>query len=503
MIPAQGNVDIDRLVDVGWVTIPGLYIPSKWQQEFHGLKVDEALGGGSAGPGKTQTLLFDFIPQVIVEHERCRRGDVRWGESVGKILFLRRELGMLEETLSRAATIFHRIDPKVKQRDDLGKPTFTFASGMKVIFGGCKDKSDYRQYQGAQYTAIYYDELWQFEEEQYHQINTRLRTSDRLLMRMQKIRSATNPEPNWVRKYFVDPEPRGRKILKQSMRSDRTGQTHTVTRLFLPATLYDNPDPQFVADYERRLMNKPAHVRAAMMYGDWYASAGAFYEQEWRRDRHVILPFEIPAGWTVFRSMDWGYKTHGVVLWWAVTPDNDMIAVDEMSFRYATATDVAKRIREIERKRGWWSTKAETGGRSKLTGPADTQLWEERGETAVSKAEEMARVGVRWQRANKKSRQNNAERFITRLRDLDGDIPGICFMDRCKESIRTIPSIRCDDNNPNEPKKGDDDHWHDAVLYACAYRASPGTDSIKPRDEDDDDKPKRRDRKRGAYGYGM
>ena len=42
-------------------------------------------------------------------------------------------------------------------------------------------------------TAIYFDELTAFNEEQYDQITTRLRSSDAVLGTMLKVRSMSNP----------------------------------------------------------------------------------------------------------------------------------------------------------------------------------------------------------------------------------------------------------------------------------------------------------------------
>ena len=50
---------------------PGEYKPSPWGTKFHALRVDEALGGGSAGPGKTTALIADPSEQIAVEHVRC------------------------------------------------------------------------------------------------------------------------------------------------------------------------------------------------------------------------------------------------------------------------------------------------------------------------------------------------------------------------------------------------------------------------------------------------
>lgn len=481
------------------------YAPSDWGREFHSLDVDEALGAGAAGPGKSMVLTTDPLVIIAIEDVRCIRKDVRWGESKAKFLHLRRELGMLEETIGRAKRMYKHADPHVEWREEFGKPTAIFRSGAKIIFGGCKDLGDYSQYETAEYTRIYYDELRQFEEEQYHQINTRNRTSDPVLAPFVGVRAASNPSPNWVRGYFVDPAPKGRAVLRQQIKSPRTGKVSWKTRTFLPATLYDNPNKAFVEQYERNLLGKPRHIRNALLYGDWYVHVGAYYSEEWRSDLHVIRPFKVPGYWTRFRSLDWGFKTWGCCMWYAVNEDGDLIAEREYNFRHKTATVVAKRIKEIEIEMGLWH---EGQNRSKLTGPADTQLWEERGETAVSKAEEMARVGVTWVRANKKSREKNAQRLIGRLQD-HGDgttLPGIVFFDCCHKAIKTIPGIQTDPHNPEEPLKSADDHWHDNVTYACAYRAAPANENSgkdwydDDEDEKDDDEPDRQ--RRGAMGYG-
>ena len=59
------------------------YQASDWQKEFHELATDEALAGGSAGPGKSMALLMDPMDQVWVEEQRCRNGDINRGESLG------------------------------------------------------------------------------------------------------------------------------------------------------------------------------------------------------------------------------------------------------------------------------------------------------------------------------------------------------------------------------------------------------------------------------------
>jgi len=220
----------------------------------------EVLGAGSAGPGKSTILLFDANGQIYTEHKRCEDKHHphyhAWGQSRGWALHLRRTRPMLEETLARAHRAFPRMDSGAHWNEQ--KTTWTFSSGYKYQFGHCKDPQDWSIYIGNEYTRIFFDELVQFDEEQYDQIGTRLRTTDPVLKHMLGIRSATNPlvtrtsadtfavkNPHWVRDRFVKPAPQGRVRFKKRIRR-QDGTIAYRTFIYLPATLYDNPDPEFV-----------------------------------------------------------------------------------------------------------------------------------------------------------------------------------------------------------------------------------------------------------------
>lgn len=480
------------------------YEPSKYGRELHALKVDWALAGGAAGPGKSLILLMDANEQILVEHERCRRGEVRWGNSTGWALHLRREFPMLDQTIARSHRYFKSIDPAAHY--DSQTYTWHFSSGYRYQFGHCKDTADYEKYRSGEYTHIAFDELTQFEEIQFLEIAARCRSSDPVLSKMLKVRAATNPAPGWVRDMFVDPAPQGRVVLSRWV-THRDGTRSKTTRMFLPATLYDNPNPDFVRQYEARLLTLPTHIKQALLHGDWYVVAGAFFAEDYIPSLHVVRPFLIPQGWTRFRSMDWGYKSHGCVLWWAVTPHGGLVVEREYTFRRKTAHEVAMRIREIERDAGLWN---EIHDRSRITGPADTQLWEKRGESAPSKAEEMEFAGVSWAPANKSSRSANAQRVITRLKERLGpsEEPGLQFFEGAVMCRRTLPAIQADPDNPEEPLKSDHDHWYDAIAYGVAYRA-PKSDARfelkRKHDEDEFEDERQSDRRhapRGSWGYG-
>lgn len=478
-----------------------LYTPSPIQQEFHLCPADEILFAGSAGPGKSLALLMDPIQtQLVYEHERVKRREIQ--RSTGWAIHFRREFPMLAQTLDRAHTYFPKIDPKVHWNGDAY--TFTFSCGYKFQFAHLKNPKDWQNYDSNQYTHLGFDELRQFEEEQYIRLATRVRSSDPELQKRKRIVSCTNPDPGWVRQRFIEPAPQGKKLLVTKVPLD-DGTIAERTRIFIPATLKDNPDAAFRRDYELQLQDKPEHIRKSLLYGDWFVVAGAFFATEWYPNIHVCEPFKLPTGWKRFRSSDWGYKSPGCVHWWAVDTEGNFTCYREYTFQNTYVDDVAKQIREFERADGTWDEKSDI---SKLTGPLDTQAWEQRGQKGPSMAEVFASKGVYWEKCEK-NKLASVQQLIRRLRQRsklragDDGVPGIRFFKTCRKAITTIPSIGTDDKNAELPADGGQDHWLDSALYACAYRTIAADSDIGPQRRDEEDELlDRRRLKRGRYGYG-
>jgi hypothetical protein len=463
------------------------YKPSRWQAEFHAMPVDEGLGGGSVGPGKSMALLNDANDQVVVEHARWEAREIR--QSKGWALHLRKEMPMLNQTIKRSKDLFPLMDPGAKYSEN--SHTWLFSSGYQYQFAHLKDPDSHENYRSNEYTWLGFDELTQIpSKDVYDELCLRVRTADPVLQKMLKVRSVTNPGAGWVRELFIDPNPNGREI-HERMVTRRDGTKKLRTRMFLPAKLWDNPDADFVANYEASLLDRPKHIRAALLDGNWYVVAGAFFAELWDPDRVVIKPFKIPSGWHRFRSGDWGYKEECVILWWAVTPDRELICYRERTYngtkakRRMDAGEVARAIKDVEIANGEWNRLRNC---SRLTGPMDNQLWEERGRKGPTMADDMAKEGVYWQRATK-GRVSMAQQLITRLgqKGYNGR-PGIMFFEDCQKCIQTIPSIGTDELEPEKPKDGGSDHWYAAVGYACAANPVPsGKEDRGANDNDDDD----------------
>jgi hypothetical protein len=494
---------------------PGVaYSPSAWGSLYHSLPFDEVLGAGAAGPGKTEVLIAEPLAQIMVEHERATNPDhpyaITPGDSVGWCLHLRRTLPMIEQTMVRALRMYRAVDPELVW--EASKLTIRFSSGYRVQFGHCNDIDDWQKYYSSEFTLILFDELTQFHEEQYQQIITRLRTSDPVLRKMLKVRSMSNPfmkrganenfslgDPQWVKRRFVDPAPTGKVKLITPLRL-QSGEEVQHTRMYLPATLYDNPDKDFVRDYDIKLANSPMHIQQALRYGSWDVTEGSFFGNDWRPDLHITEPFEIPPHWPMFRSMDWGFKTPGNIHWYAMDDEDNLFVVRELRFEGKTDMEVVKAAREVEKSMELWKDH-----RSTITGPADTNLWQMTGEKLKSKAQVFQEMGMPWRQADKRSRQRNAELVTKRLRDhREGTTtPGLVIFSTCRHLIRTLPAMQTSQTNPEEPAKGGDDHAYDSLSYACAA-ASHGRAGLGDRRTEDDDYEEILEERvqRGSYGYG-
>jgi hypothetical protein len=495
-----------------------LYQPSPWAERFHQATADEVLGGGSAGPGKSLTLLFDpLVSQAVIENARMtqiipdgmpewicdliRRYPIRQGESEGHALHLRRSMPQLLENIDRSERMFKKFDPNADYSRE--RHSWTFSSGYKFTFGHCREKDSHQDYLSKQYTHLGLDEGYQFEEFQFDELDNRVRSADPVLRLFLRSRIMSNPAPGWLKERFVTPERKGNVIHRQKVLDPEKGTHSYRTRLFLPARLDDNPDKAFVTQYKLRLLSKPSHMRARYLYGDWDSVEGGFFEDDYNPGVHIIDAFKIPRDWPKFRSMDWGFKTQGVVGWFAIDPDENLYQFYEFNFRLMRDVEVAKRIVEIEKRFGFWNKKEH---KSRLTGVADTQLWEERGDSGKSKAAAFASEGVYWQPADKASLSRNAERITERLRDYDKTKPpGLMVFRDCRKTAEMFAGIGVDENDSAVPDKNSPlKHWMDVLAYACA-RASRGRGSvvmenhdfdIPENDNDDELKPT------GSFGYG-
>lgn len=310
------------------------YRPSKRQEQFIQIPPDifEALYGGAAGGGKSNTLMM--LPIVT----RMYQSPYYHG-----ITFRRTFPQLDESTIKESVPIYEAIGGTYNQQ----KRVFKFFSGAEHRFSYLERDEHARQHDTAQYNLAMFDELTHFTMWQYLYVTSRVRSSSNLPA---FVRSGTNPGNighAWVFDRFVKPYPQGGKIVLDKL-------TKT-SRMFIPAKLQDNPymmrdDPSYI----NRLALLPDTERKAKLEGSWDLFEGQVFEEfrfsplsgEPENARHVISPFEIPAFWPRFLAIDWGYDAQTYALWAALSPSGQVYIYREYSARKASikewSADIAR-----------------------------------------------------------------------------------------------------------------------------------------------------------------
>jgi hypothetical protein len=288
-----------------------------------GMLIDEALYGGAAGGGKSDTLLMAALRYVHVPGYAA--------------LLLRRTY----QDLSKPGALMDRAKQWLAGRPGVTWSErdfrFNFASGAALDFGYLKTANDKYQYQSAEYQFIGFDELTQFPKADYTYLFSRLRrpslpadrdpTEDErrrieALSRVPlRMRAASNPGGlghDWVKARFVDFEV----DVDDSETAEEQAESFR-RRVFIPARLKDNPHVDQEA-YRRSLSNLDRVERARLEDGDWDADDGTKFlngndlaavaalgsEFDELAARGELPP---PAGGWVALSFDFGDHTHALL----------------------------------------------------------------------------------------------------------------------------------------------------------------------------------------------
>jgi hypothetical protein len=271
------------------------------------------------------------------------------------------------------------------------------------------------------------------------------------------------------------------------------------TTLFVPAKLSDNAileaaDP----NYRKNLESLPDHLRAQLLDGDWQNAEGLAFT-EWKKEVHVVPPFDIPDEWIKFRSCDWGYAKPYSVGWYAVDFDGRLYKYREL-YGYGgrpdvgtkeDPEDVAKKIIEMEQ------------GEKLSYAVCDDAMFGSRQDNSPTIAEQFAvafgNKAHHWQPVGKgpKSRISGKLEMHHRLKwnktkegKWDGELPMLVIFNTCKHTIRTVPNMVLDEKNPEDIDTTLEDHIYDETRYACMSRP------ITPRMKKEDDSRVRKHKKK-------
>ena len=426
------------------------------QTDFLASGEREVLYGGSAGGGKSYAMLAD--PLRYLQH------------SAFSGLLLRHTTEELRELVWKSQELYPKVIPNIKWSER--KMQWVTPSGGRLWLSYLDREEDVLRYQGLAFTWIGFDELTQWPTPfAWNYLRSRLRTASSDLPIY--MRATTNPGGrghHWVKKMFIDPAPAGKSFEATDIESNETlrypkghskeGQA-LFKRRFIPARLSDNPYLAEQGDYESMLLSLPEQQRRQLLEGDWDIKEGAAFT-EFNRDVHVIEPFDIPNNWTRFRSCDYGYGSKSAVVWFAVSPDEQLIIYRELYVSKVLATDLADMVLEAEQNDG-----------TMRYGVLDSSLWHKRGDTGPSLAEQMIQRGCRWRPSDrsKGSRVAGKNEIHRRLQiDEFTEEPRLVFFNSCTNIISQLPAIPLDRKNPEDIDTLSEDHLYDALRYGIMSR---------------------------------
>lgn len=420
--------------------------------------VFEVFYGGARGGGKTDGSLGDWM-----QHQSL------YGENaVGK--FFRRKRTQLNEVIARSKQLFPKLGAKYNEN----KSEWLFPNGARLGFAYLERDSDAENYQGHNYTRVYIEEVTNFPSPSpINKLRATLRSATGVPVGMRLTGNPGGPGHNWVKARYITPNKAGFQVIEEEEELEIDGVKTVVKlgRVFIPSKLRDNQllfknDPTYVI--RLRQSGSEALVNA-WLNGDWDMVDGAFFD-EWS-PKHILqtalwLP-RIPPHAVRFRSFDWGSAKPFSCGWFALS-DGQWGLPKGALLRYRewygaagpniglkmTADAVARGIKEREK------------FERIRYGVADPSIFIRNGGPSI--AETMAINGVSWWKADNQ-RVPGWQQFRQRLVG-DGLEPMLYFLDCCEDSIRTVPGLQHDENDPEDLDTEGEDHAADDIRYGLMSR---------------------------------
>lgn len=399
------------------------------------------LYGGAMGGGKSYLLRWWCVLQCAYYFARYGVRNVRVG------LFSEDYPTLVDRQISKIKFEFPGWLGKISESRTEG---FNFKlcdalGGGTIAFRNLDDPS---KYNSAEFAAIAVEELTKNQEAVFHELRKRMRWPG-IPDGDTRFLGATNPGgPGhaWVKRFWLD--------------RDLPAEMASIADQFAYVQSRAQDNPHLSEGYYQSLLTLPGEMRRAYAEGDWDLFAGQYFT-EWRKDVHVVEPFEIPWYWKIERAGDWGEAKPCAHLWVATNPEGFKYVIGEVYGAGLKVPEQAARIREFE-----------AGKRIVKVGVLDSACWDTTGR-AQCIADQFAACGVRWVQAAKGPGSRVAGWTLLRQmlsfdRDESGTVtrqPRLKVFSTCKHLARTLPTLEHDENKPEDLNSEGEDHAADALRY--------------------------------------
>lgn len=407
------------------------------------------LFGGSRGPGKSYWLRWALLRLVLIYRRY-------FGVPNPVVALFCEDYPVLRDRqIVKIKAEFPQAMGTVKSTQEAGLGFYLRGGGMIAL----RNLDDPSKYQSAEFAAIGVDELTKSSKETFDILRSSLRWPG-IPSEWWKFLGATNPGgPGhlWVKSLWVD------SVFPTEM------EALAPQFAFVPALPDDNP--YLEPAYWQMLESLPHALAQAWRYGSWDVFEGQVFA-EWRRDLHVIEPDIVPATWTRWRAVDWGYRVPMCCLWFAKDPDSGRIWVyRELYESGLTDPEQAERIRQ------------RTRGNERIQRTyADPSMWTPRTveRQTITSADVFRDYGVPLTKANNdrligKRRVHEALAYKMGNGEpvYEDGKPGLQVFTTCRNLIRTLPALPYDDTRVEDVDTDAEDHAYDALRYGLLGRV-PG-----------------------------
>jgi hypothetical protein len=443
-VPKTGARGFEGYVAEHW------WVPLPKQATVLRLNAKRKLIGGAAGGSKSDV---------------ARKGAYRLCLTIPNlsVLLLRKTHPELERTHIRKMRQ-EQHDLGFKWMEQAGE--CRFPNGSVIECGHMEDDAAVQKYLSSEYDLIIPEEGVQYKPDPLMELMSRARTSNDDVKKMGGpwVWIPTNPggpSHHLLKAFFIEKEPdiEAYPAMAKKYKPEQWGYVH--------ATLDDNPyiDP----DYEELSLSGLRSARYQQLrHGDWDAAEGTFFELFSRAShvRSIALSKPITG---VIEAIDWGYTSPGA--WAAYVPlgDGHWHVIGEWKFKQHTPEEVAQGIVQRREELGIGNTSYVVGD------PA--MFAKQRGESI---AETMGRFGVTI-RPGDNERELGWMRLMAAFRNAPDGVPWLTYEPSCTYSIRSIPALLADKNNPEDVDSKLDDHAADRDRYFCMSR--PAFSPQKPKEE--------------------
>lgn len=337
---------------------------------------------------------------------------------------------------------------------DAQNKEFIFPNGSRIKLGYCAAESDVLQYQGQAYDVILLEESTQFTEFQKDTLTESNRSSGQMKEKFTpRMYFTCNPGGighSWMKRLFID--------------KDYRNKEDPNNYEFIPSTVYENKylmtnNPEYVENLE----NLPEMRKRAMLYGDWDAFEGQYFD-EFDRDIHVIDPFVIPNHWRKYITLDYGLDMLAAY-WIAVDSHQKAYVYKELYQSNLIISDASAAIKAMTAEPIY-----------ETIAPPD--LWNRRQETGKSAAEIFQDNGVDFTKSinDRVMGWYNVKEWLKPYEDEQKIMTAsLVITKNCVNLIRCLPQLQCDAKNPNDVANEPHELTHsgDAIRGFIAGRPCP------------------------------